>query len=79
MNMYEKIVNKLGVQPPNAFLVLSYMKEIATTCGVAWKPADTLDDAGLNAPMKPPSGVDANSGAASGMNSVYGQVSFLLL
>ena len=40
------------------------------------RTTDTFDDASLNAPMKPPTGVDANSGAASGMNSVYGQVSF---
>ena len=70
----EKIVHKLGVQPPNAFLVLNYMKQIAKSNGVEWVPTDTLDDERLNMPLPAPTGTDSQSGGTSGMSGMYGQV-----
>ena len=41
MAMYcvnERVLHKLSCEPPNAFLVMQYMKEIAKQYAVAWDP-----------------------------------------
>ena len=38
----ERIIHKLSVQPPNAFLVVNYLKEIAKQYGVAWEPEEPV-------------------------------------
>jgi vacuolar protein sorting-associated protein IST1 len=70
----EQIINKLSVQPPNAFLVLRYMKAIAKANGVNWNPSEKLDDTSLNQPYKAPTGADVQAGGASGLSEMYGQV-----
>lgn len=65
----ERIVHKLGVQPPNAFLVLQYMREIAKSNGIDWQPADT--DVDLSKPLGTPDGSSVKTGGASGMEGVY--------
>lgn len=69
----EKIVNKLGVQPPNAFLVLSYMKAIAKANGVEWVPSEVTGSK-LNEPLPAPRGLDSRSGQNSGMADAFGQL-----
>ena len=36
----ERVIHKLSAEPPNAFLVMNYMKEIAKQFSVAWDPND---------------------------------------
>ena len=69
----EKIINKLGVQPPNAFLVLSYMKAIAKANGVDWAPREMAANK-LNEPLPAPRGLDSLSGQNTGMDGAFGQL-----
>ena len=69
----EKIINKLGVQPPNAFLVLSYMKAIAKANGVDWAPQEMAANK-LNEPLPAPRGLDSLSGQNTGMDGAFGQL-----
>lgn len=65
----ERLINKLSIQPPNAFLVLNYMKEIARQYEVDWAPDDP-DGGGLG-PSAPPTGASVQPGAASGFGHLY--------
>ena len=69
----ERIVHKLGGERPNAFLVVSYMKEIADKFGVDWTPDEVDTELGerFDTAMVTPSGngVTAHKGAASGLGS----------
>ena len=52
----ERVVAKLSVIPPNAFLVQTYLEKIADQFDVDWKPVSTLSAQKLAAPMDAPSG-----------------------
>ncbi|KAI9911280.1 hypothetical protein PsorP6_008821 [Peronosclerospora sorghi] len=39
----ERVIQKLSVQPPSAFLVVNYMKEIAKEFKVNWEPDGTQE------------------------------------
>ncbi|ETP50223.1 hypothetical protein F442_04391 [Phytophthora nicotianae P10297] len=61
----ERVIQKLSVQPPSAFLVVNYMKEIAKEFKVDWEP----DEAEVTDPLAPipaPTGATVTSGAVSG-------------
>ncbi|KAG6952067.1 hypothetical protein JG688_00013443 [Phytophthora aleatoria] len=61
----ERVIQKLSVQPPSAFLVVNYMKEIAKEFKVDWEP----DEAEVTDPLAPipaPTGATVMSGAVSG-------------
>jgi vacuolar protein sorting-associated protein IST1 len=45
----ERVMLKLSVQPPSAYLVMSYMKEIAKQYNVKWEP----DESSLVDPLAP--------------------------
>ena len=67
----ERMVHKLGGERPNAFLVVSYMKEIAAKFSVNWTPDEIDEELGerFDTAMVTPSGngVTAHRGAASGL------------
>lgn len=68
-----RIIQKLSAQPPNSWIVLNYMKEIAKEFNVAWEPSKETEDAGkrFDAPMLAPKGADVVMGAASGVSKPY--------
>uniref|UniRef100_H3H3Z6 IST1 homolog n=1 Tax=Phytophthora ramorum TaxID=164328 RepID=H3H3Z6_PHYRM len=61
----ERVIQKLSVQPPSAFLVVNYMKEIAKEFKVDWEP-DEAEVADPLAPIPAPTGATVTSGAVSG-------------
>ena len=69
----ERIVNKLGINPPNSFLVLEYMKEIAKAHNVEWDHHEAIPEQSLSNPMPAPTGFSIKSGTGGGMQQVYGQ------
>ena len=69
----ERIVNKLGINPPNSFLVLEYMKEIAKAHNVEWDHHEAIPEQSLSNPMPAPTGFSIKSGTGGGMEQVYGQ------
>eukprot|EP00943_MAST-04B_sp_MAST-4B-sp1_P009625 g9625.t1 len=69
----EKIVNKLGITPPNSFLVLEYMKEIAKAHNIEWNHEEVIPEESLSNPMPAPTGFSIKSGTGGGMQQIYGQ------
>jgi len=65
----ERIIQKLSVQPPNAFLVVNYLKSIAEQYGVVWEPTETPMDA--SSAMKPPTGFSVKPAPATGFENLY--------
>ncbi|KAG7383795.1 hypothetical protein PHYBOEH_009789 [Phytophthora boehmeriae] len=61
----ERVIQKLSVQPPSAFLVVNYMKEIAKEFKVDWEP-DEAEVPDPLAPIPAPTGATVVSGAVSG-------------
>lgn len=66
----ERILHKLSVQPPNAYLVLNYMSEIAKQFNVDWKPSDDPSIDSLD-PMSAPSGFSVPQAPGSNFGQVY--------
>ena len=62
-----RVIQKLSAQPPNSWIVLNYMKEIAKEFNIAWEPTKETEAAGqrFDAPMVAPSGMDVTMGGAS--------------
>lgn len=75
----ERIIHKLSIQPPNAFLVLNYLKEIAAQYHVNWTATTTLPEPqsignGVPAPFQPmpaPTGFSVTAGTGSGYTDLY--------
>jgi len=76
----ERVIHKLSVQPPNAFLVHNYLKEIARQYGVDWTPEEPEEAAGpggsgggtnLMAPMPTPTGFSVQPSPAAGFTNLY--------
>ncbi|EQC41385.1 hypothetical protein SDRG_01356 [Saprolegnia diclina VS20] len=63
----ERVIHKLSVQPPNSFLVINYLKEIAKQHNVNWVPIETPAMDPL-APMMAPTGVTVGQAPVSGPN-----------
>ncbi|RLN53492.1 hypothetical protein BBJ29_008000 [Phytophthora kernoviae] len=61
----ERVIQKLSVQPPSAFLVVNYMKEIAKEFKVDWEP-DEAEVPDPLAPIPAPTGATVVSAAVSG-------------
>mmetsp|Transcript_10274 Transcript_10274/g.11807 ORF Transcript_10274/g.11807 Transcript_10274/m.11807 type:complete len:369 (-) Transcript_10274:125-1231(-) len=72
----ERVLHRLSGQRPNAFLVLSYMKEVAKEKGLDWEPDELTKEVGerFDAPMVGPDGSSINPGTASGLGSAAYQV-----
>jgi len=64
----ERVIHKLSAQPPNAFLVYNYMKELAEEHGIDWVP-DEATQARFDAAAAAPTGSSVTSGAGSGLGS----------
>ncbi|GBG30848.1 IST1-like protein [Hondaea fermentalgiana] len=67
----ERVVAKLSAQPPNAFLVLNYMKELADEYDVDWQPDEATMSIGarFDSAMAPPTGATVTAGAGSGLGA----------
>jgi hypothetical protein len=63
----ERIVAKLSIQPPTAFLVQTYLEKIADEFEVDWKPVDKITASQLSAPMAAPVGYSVNVAPGSGL------------
>ncbi|TMW67060.1 hypothetical protein Poli38472_012176 [Pythium oligandrum] len=61
----ERVMQKLSVQPPSAYLVVNYMKEIAKQFKVDWEPDETVIVDPL-APIPAPTGASITTAAVSG-------------
>ncbi|ETW03863.1 hypothetical protein H310_05213 [Aphanomyces invadans] len=61
----ERVIHKLSVQPPNAYLVINYLKEIAKQHNVAWVPDESQIVDPL-APMAAPTGSSIGQAGVSG-------------
>lgn len=65
----ERVIQKLSVQPPSAFLVVNYMKEIAKQFKVEWEPDEHAVVDPL-APIPAPTGLSVASAGVSGPDYV---------
>lgn len=64
----ERIIHKLSVQPPNAFLVVNYLKEIAKQYGVDWEPEEPVSSTGV---MPTPTGFSVKPSPGAGFQNLY--------
>lgn len=69
----ERIVKKLSAAPPNASVVLSYMKSIAQEHEIDWTPDDNIAALGtrFDAAMPAPDGKSIAPGLGSGITAPY--------
>eukprot|EP00563_Minutocellus_polymorphus_P020551 CAMPEP_0197720048 /NCGR_PEP_ID=MMETSP1434-20131217/3537_1 /TAXON_ID=265543 /ORGANISM="Minutocellus polymorphus, Strain CCMP3303" /LENGTH=369 /DNA_ID=CAMNT_0043304847 /DNA_START=260 /DNA_END=1369 /DNA_ORIENTATION=+ len=63
----ERVVAKLSVQPPSAYLVQTYLEKIADEFKVDWKPAVKLGAEDLSAPMVAPIGYSVQVAPGTGL------------
>lgn len=72
----ERVLHRMSGQRPNAFLVLSYMKEVAKANNVEWEPDEVTAESGerFDAPMVGPDGSSVMPGAGSGLGAAAYQV-----
>ena len=63
----DRIVAKLSVQPPTAFLVQTYLEKIADQFGVDWQPANRLQADQLAEPMAAPVGYSVQVAPGTGL------------
>ena len=72
----ERVLHRMSGQRPNAFLVLSYMKEVAKANNVEWEPDEITAESGerFDAPMVGPDGSSIMPGAGSGLGTAAYQV-----
>lgn len=63
----ERVVAKLSVQPPTAFLVQTYLEKIADQFEIDWKPANKLKPEQLAEPMAAPIGYSVQVAPGSGL------------
>ena len=67
----ERIVAKLSVQPPTAFLVQTYLEKIADQFDVNWKPTKKLSVNEMAEPMAAPIGYSVQVAQGSGLTPAY--------
>jgi len=63
----ERVVAKLSVQPPTAFLVQTYLEKIADQHGVDWKPQNPIKAENMAEPMAAPVGYSVQVAPGSGL------------
>lgn len=63
----ERVVAKLSVQPPSAYLVQTYLEKIADEFEVNWKPNVKLGAEDLSAPMVAPVGYSVQIAPGTGL------------
>lgn len=71
----ERVVHKLSVQPPSAFLVQNYLQEIATAHNIDWTPTELdLPEEALSLNSMPgPTGFSVPMAPGTGFSTVYNQ------
>ena len=63
----ERIMAKLSVQPPSAFLVQTYLEKIADQFEVNWTPRDKIRPDQLAAPIRAPVGYSVQTAPGTGL------------
>jgi len=63
----ERVVAKLSIQPPTAYLVQTYLEKIADQFGVHWEAAQKLSAENLSSPMVAPVGYSVQVAPATGL------------
>lgn len=63
----ERVVTKLSVQPPAAYLVQTYLEQICEKYEVEWSPNCRLSAQQMGEPMAPPSGFSVPIGTGTGL------------
>lgn len=63
----ERVVTKLSVQPPAAYLVQTYLEQICEKYEVDWSPNYRLSAEQMGEPMAPPSGYSVPIGTGTGL------------
>lgn len=66
----ERVVTKLSVQPPAAYLVQTYLEQICEKYEVDWSPNSRLSVDQMGEPMAPPSGFSVPIGQGTGLGHV---------
>jgi vacuolar protein sorting-associated protein IST1 len=66
----ERVVTKLSVQPPAAYLVQTYLEQICEKYEVDWSPNYRLSAEQMGEPMAPPSGFSVPIGQGTGLGHV---------
>jgi len=66
----ERVVTKLSVQPPAAYLVQTYLEQICEKYEVEWSPNFRLSVDQMGEPMAPPSGFSVPIGQGTGLGHV---------
>jgi len=68
----ERVVSKLSVDPPAAYLVQTYVEKIAEQHKIAWKPTVPLSAAEMAEPMPAPVGYSVAVAQGTGLGPVGG-------
>lgn len=66
----ERVVSKLSVQPPAAYLVQVYLERICEQFEVDWKPANPLSAGQMSEPMAAPVGYSVQVAGGTGLGEV---------
>jgi vacuolar protein sorting-associated protein IST1 len=66
----ERVVTKLSVQPPAAYLVQTYLETICEKYEVTWSPTIKLEANNMAEPMAPPSGYSVPIAQGTGLGPV---------
>mmetsp|Transcript_4022 Transcript_4022/g.11502 ORF Transcript_4022/g.11502 Transcript_4022/m.11502 type:complete len:377 (+) Transcript_4022:777-1907(+) len=66
----ERVVTKLSVQPPAAYLVQTYLEQICEKFEVDWSPTTRLSATQMGEPMAPPSGFSVPIGQGTGLGHI---------
>jgi len=66
----ERVVTKLSVQPPAAYLVQTYLETICEKYEVDWSPTVRLKPEQIGEPMAPPQGFSVEAGRGTGLGPV---------
>lgn len=67
----ERVVTKLSVEPPAAFLVQTYLEQICEKYEVDWSPTYRLTAEQMGEPMKPPVGDSVPIGRGTGLGKTF--------
>jgi len=66
----ERVVTKLSIQPPAAYLVQTYLEQICEKYEVNWSPNYRLSAEQMGEPMAPPSGFSVPIGQGTGLGHI---------
>jgi vacuolar protein sorting-associated protein IST1 len=73
----ERVVTKLSIQPPAAYLVQTYLEKICEQYEVDWKPRMHLSASQMAEPMAAPVGYDVQVAPGTGLSVTTGQSSHM--